>query len=95
MAATDEQLRMWSDRFSSLASEPRLRIIQLLSNGQLHCQEVIGKLKLSQPAVSYHLNKLERAGILIKHRNGTRNCYQLSETAQELVRLMEKEGFQR
>lgn len=95
MAVFDEHLRVWSERFSSLASGPRLRIVQLLSNGQLHCQEVIERLGLSQPAVSYHLGKLERAGILIKHRDGARNCYQLSETAQELMSLMEKEGFLR
>ncbi len=95
MAVHDEYLREWSDRFASLASEPRLRIVDLLSNGQLHCQEVIGKMKLSQPAVSYHLGKLERAGILIKQRNGARNCYQLSDTAQELVRMMKKEGSSR
>ncbi|MBN1857928.1 winged helix-turn-helix transcriptional regulator [Candidatus Bipolaricaulota bacterium] len=95
MAERDDHLREWSDKFASLASEPRLRIVDLLSNGKLHCQEVIGKMELSQPAVSYHLGKLERAGLLIKQRNGATNCYQLSETAQALVRLMEKEGFSR
>ena len=57
----DRQRRTrWVEIFSSLASEPRLHIVELLSEDAVQCQEILGQLELSQPAVSYHLAKLER-----------------------------------
>ena len=78
----------WPEVFAALASEPRLRIVELLSHGQVQCQEILAQLELSQPAISYHLSKLERAGVLRKQRQGTRNCYQLREEVLELVQLI-------
>ena len=83
----------WAEVFSSLASEPRLHIVELLSEGPVQCQEILGQLELSQPAVSYHLAKLERAGVLQKERQGTRNCYRLREELRTLIRsVMKEEG---
>ena len=83
----------WAEVFASLASEPRLHIVELLSEDAVQCQEILGQLGLSQPAVSYHLAKLERAGVLQKERQGTRNCYRLREELRTLIRsIMEEEG---
>jgi len=90
----DRQRRSrWAEVFSSLASEPRLHIVELLSEDPVPCQEILGQLELSQPAVSYHLAKLERAGVLQKERQGTRNCYRLREELRTLIRsVMKEEG---
>jgi len=69
----------WAEVFSALASEPRLKIVQLLAAGTVQCQEILQRVELSQPAISYHLAKLERAGVLVKERIGTRRCYRLNE----------------
>ncbi len=88
----DRQRRVrWAEVFSSLASEPRLHIVELLTEDAVQCQEILGRLELSQPAVSYHLAKLERAGVLLKERQGTRNCYRLREELRTLVRTIMKE----
>lgn len=88
----DSQTRIrWPEVFAALASEPRLRIVQLLARGEVHCQDILPQLGLSQPAVSYHLAKLERAGILAKERQGTRNCYRLCEEVRALTRMITKE----
>ena len=81
----------WAEVFSSLASEPRLHIVELLAEEPVQCQEILGQLELSQPAVSYHLAKLERAGVLHKERQGTRNCYRLREELRTLIRSIMKE----
>jgi len=78
----------WTAVFSALASEPRLQIVELLVDRAVQCQEILSQLNLSQPAVSYHLTKLEQAGVLQKERQGTRNCYQLQKSVAELVRLV-------
>jgi len=88
----DRQRRdRWAEVFASLASEPRLHIVELLAEEAVQCQEILGRLELSQPAVSYHLAKLERAGVLLKERRGTRNCYRLREELRTLVRTIMKE----
>jgi len=81
----------WPEVFAALASEPRLRIVRLLARGEVQCQDILTEVDLSQPAVSYHLAKLERAGILSKERHGTRNCYRLCEEVDTLIRLITKE----
>ena len=81
----------WAALFAALASEPRLRIVEILARGTVPCQEILERLDLSQPAVSYHLGKLERAGLLEKQRHGTRNCYRLREPLREIMRWIEKE----
>jgi len=88
----DRQRRArWAEIFGSLASEPRLHIVELVADEAVQCQEILGQLELSQPAVSYHLAKLERAGIVHKERQGTRNCYRLREELWSLVRILMKE----
>ncbi len=74
--------------FASLANEARLRIVEMLIEGTLECQEIQGEITLSQPAVSYHLAKLERAGVVVKERRGTRNCYRLSKDLESLAALL-------
>ena len=81
----------WTKVFSALASEPRLQIVELLSKQTVQCPEIQSLLKLSQPAISYHLTKLEQAGVLQKERQGTRNCYRLQKGVVNLVRLITEE----
>lgn len=87
-----ERRLAWTTVFSALASEPRLQIVELLADQTVQCQEILSQLNLSQPAVSYHLTKLEQAGVLQKERRGTRNCYRLQQGMAELVRLITEGG---
>ena len=87
----NERQQEWIKVFSALASDARLQIVMMLSGGSVECQEILGRLDLSQPAISYHLGKLERAGILIKERNGSRNCYRLDNRVNGLIEIISKE----
>jgi DNA-binding transcriptional ArsR family regulator len=84
----NERQREWIRVFSALASDARLQMVLLLAKGQLECQEILDQVDLSQPAISYHLGKLERAGILIKEKNGSRNCYRLDNRVNGLIKLI-------
>jgi DNA-binding transcriptional ArsR family regulator len=86
-----ERRARWAEVFASLASEPRLHIVELLAEDAVQCQEILAQIELSQPAVSYHLAKLERAGVLRKERLGTRNCYRLHNGLRTLIRSIMKE----
>jgi len=84
----NERQREWIRVFSALASEARLQMVLLLAKGKLECQEILDRVDLSQPAISYHLGKLERAGILIKEKKGSRNCYRLDKRINGLVKII-------
>lgn len=86
-----ETRKRWVEVFSALASEPRLQIVEMIIGRKVDCQEILEELSLSQPAVSYHLGRLERAGILVKERNGTKNCYQLNTDLIELINLLKED----
>ena len=87
----NKERKWWVEVFSALASEPRLRIVEMLIRGQLECQEILESSELSQPAISYHLGKLERAGILVREKRGARNCYHLNCSLVSLIELLKEE----
>lgn len=87
---TDAKRRRWVAVFAALASEPRLKIVEMLAGGDRQCREIRGEIGLSQPAVSYHLARLERAGVLVKEKRGTRTCYRLASDLDVLEAVFER-----
>jgi len=81
----------WVLVFGALASGSRLQILECLRRGPVRCREILDVVGLSQPTVSYHLAKLERAGILVKERKGTRNCYRIDEVLESVLTQCIKE----
>jgi len=90
--ARQDGIARWAEIFGALASEPRLQIVSLLARGEARCQEISQHFDLSQPAISYHLTKLERAGVLVKRREGTRHCYRISDELRPLFDRLMKEN---
>ena len=57
----------------ALGDPTRLRIVDLLLDGELYAQEIVGRLGVAQSAASRHLAQLERAGIVVvKARRGSK-----------------------
>ena len=57
----------------ALADPTRLRIIDLLLDGELYAQEIVGRLGVAQSAASRHLAQLERAGLVtVEARRGSK-----------------------
>jgi len=88
---TDSNIQEWLEVFSALASDSRLEIVRMISKRKMTCQDIIDRLELSQPAISYHLAKLERAGILIKKKVGSHNCYWLNARIAKLITMLNEE----
>jgi ArsR family transcriptional regulator, arsenate/arsenite/antimonite-responsive transcriptional repressor len=77
MSAAALDVRSFSRLFKALGDETRLRIVALLSHGELcvcHLEEALG---LSQPKVSRHLATLRAAGVVEDRRDGTWVYYRL------------------
>ena len=67
--------------FRAFADETRLRILHLLTRGELCVCDLTDILRLSQPKVSRHLAYLRRAGLVRGRKEGLWRHYALAETS--------------
>lgn len=65
--------------FKALADETRLRILALLTQGELCVCDLMAILQLPQSTVSRHLAYLRNAGLLTDRREGVWMYYRLAE----------------
>jgi DNA-binding transcriptional ArsR family regulator len=56
--------------FQALADPTRRRILERLAAGDQPVSELVRHFDMSQPAVTKHLNVLQRAGLITRHRSG-------------------------
>ncbi|MDX2086985.1 MAG: metalloregulator ArsR/SmtB family transcription factor [Kofleriaceae bacterium] len=82
----DHGVRPLTRLFRALGDETRVRIVALLSHGELCVCHVEKALELSQPNVSRHLGILRMAGIVDARRDGTWVYYKLAAQEHEAVR---------
>ena len=73
--------------FAALGNEHRLRIVELLREGELCVCEIAPEFKLDLSVVSRHLAALVHAGILRSRRDGRRILYQIAD--HRVLRLLE------
>ena len=65
----------------------RIKIIELLRDGE-HCQcDIIPFIGQSQPTVSRHLNMLEENGILMSRKDGVKVIYRIADPS--VLRIVE------
>ncbi|MFB6347735.1 MAG: ArsR/SmtB family transcription factor [bacterium] len=92
--------------FSALSGESRLRLLQILNDKELSCEdpasceldekscdvgEIAEKLGISAPSVSNHLKELRRADLVTTHKDGRRVYCQLNrERMQQLSDFFSK-----
>ena len=77
--------------FAVLATEARVRIIQLLKGGSLCVNALARSLQISPAAVSQHLRIMRSAGVVNAEKHGYYVHYRLNE---ELLALWRKETGQ-
>jgi DNA-binding transcriptional ArsR family regulator len=75
----------------ALADPTRLRMLDMLLEGELYAQEIVGRLGVAQSAVSRHLAQLERSGLVtVQARRGSKyyavNPAQLEAFAASIAR---------
>ena len=63
--------------FKVLADARRRQILDLLRQGERPVGELVGHLRLSQPAVSKHLKVLREAGLVAVRQDAQRRLYRL------------------
>ncbi|MBW6509163.1 MAG: metalloregulator ArsR/SmtB family transcription factor [Desulfuromonadales bacterium] len=77
--------------FKALSDETRLRILALLSDGELCVCDLMAALELPQSTVSRHLAYLRNAGLVDDERRGVWMFYRLKQASalgNDLLRLL-------
>ncbi len=64
--------------FRAFADETRLRILHLLTKGEICVCDIMAVLRSPQPKVSRHLGYLKRAGLVVDRRDGLWRYYSLA-----------------
>jgi ArsR family transcriptional regulator len=62
-----------------LGDPNRIKIIELLNQGEMCQCDIIPLIKQSQPTMSRHLSLLEEHGILISHKDGVKMIYSIAD----------------
>ena len=63
--------------YAALAEPSRRRILDLLRTGELPVNDLVERIKLSQPGVSKHLRVLREAGLVDVRRSGRHRFHRL------------------
>src|SRR3954454_13218387 len=92
-AIKDAELRLKQARRASIllkqvSDATRLQVILALSEGERHVGALCEQLNQSQPAVSHHLALLRHGGIIAPRRQGKNNFYSLTDTGEELAKVV-------
>ncbi len=86
--------------FKALSDNARLRIIaQLAANSELNVSELVEALEVSQPLISWHLRRLEKADLVKIRRKGRQtycslNLGRLRRYLQEFAEVLGEAGQQ-
>jgi ArsR family transcriptional regulator, arsenate/arsenite/antimonite-responsive transcriptional repressor len=88
LEANEYGVRSLTKLFRALGDETRLRIVALLSHGELCVCHLETALDLSQPNVSRHLGILRAAGVVEGRRDGSWMYYSLAPQEHAAVESM-------
>lgn len=89
----DNQFEQYSGKLKALSDATRLKILYLLSDGELCVCEIIYALDKPQSSISHHLNILKNLGFIKGRKEGVWIHYSLSSseitgTVKKLIELI-------
>ncbi|MEO8333784.1 MAG: metalloregulator ArsR/SmtB family transcription factor [bacterium] len=75
-------------RFRALGDETRLKLLELLTNGERTVADLMDATELGQSLVSHHLRTLRGAGLVTTRRDGRWIYYRINLPALTSARLV-------
>ena len=86
MADTTRARAIAALRFRALGDETRLRLLEILVDGELTVGDLVDQTGLGQSLVSHHLRTLRDAGLVVTRRDGRWVFYDIADGAMSSVR---------
>jgi DNA-binding transcriptional ArsR family regulator len=78
---TDGVANVMAERLRVLGQPLRVKLIDRLAIRETTVQELVDSLGTTQQNISKHLGVLRRAGVVVRHKEGTRVRYQLADSS--------------
>lgn len=72
-----------SKKLKAISDQKRLKIVDMLSCGELCACEILEKFDITQPTLSSDMKKLEEAGLVKSRRQGKNTYYMLNKKVLE------------
>ena len=66
-----------NDAFRAIADPTRRAVLDLVSEGERKVNDLVGRFRMTQPAMSQHLRVLRRAGLVTDRRVGRERIYRI------------------
>src|SRR5579863_2945219 len=76
---SDAMTEAVAKRFRALGEPMRLRILQVLEDGEKPVNDIVKLLSSSQPNISKHLKSLCQEGLVGRRREGLNICYSIAD----------------
>lgn len=70
----------------ALADETRLKIFNMLADGELCACEILEEFTITQPTLSYHMKILTESGLVDSRRDGVWTKYSINASSLTLVK---------
>ena len=81
---------MESDVFKALSDSNRLKIVRMLSSGELCACKILEEFNIRQPTLSHHMSILTKCGLVTSRKEGTWAYYSLNtDCIDEMIALFE------
>jgi len=86
---TEEGIQLVAARFRALGDASRIRLLNLLMQGESSVQDLVEASGMTQTNVSRHLGLLRREGIVTRTKDGKRAVYRIADPhVAELCKLV-------
>jgi len=72
----------------ALSDETRIKIIDMLSNGELCACNILEEFKITQPTLSYHMKTLCDSNLVSSRRDGIWMKYSINEDVLDSIRIL-------
>lgn len=74
--------------FKALSDETRVKIFDMLSNGELCACDILEEFNITQPTLSYHMKILSESGLVVSRRDGVWMKYSINRKNLEDLKLL-------
>lgn len=72
--------------FKALSDETRLKIVEMLSCGEMCACDILESFAISQPTLSYHMKILTDSGLINSRKEGSWMKYSISAEKAEAIK---------
>ena len=81
----NRNLKEYAIQLKALSDPTRLRIIEILSCGELCACDILESFQITQPTLSYHMKALIESGLVIGKKRGSWMRYRLNAESLEAL----------